>query len=157
MTMKKLTCFVLAILMVFAMSITTFANENNESLSQNYHVSTVNPLDQVATYGTSQPTTAWNVMTQGVYSFSGQAQYSKLYLSNLLYGTTNFKASVTNKSASNTLTVNPHDSTILTPLKVAPNSYEVRQYVLQDGKTYFLLSFNAPSYFSGSVSEWLYP
>lgn len=160
--MKKIISFALAIIMVFSLHISAFAAESSaefsEDMSQNYHVSTVNPLDQIMTYGTSHPTTAWNVVTQGPYFFSGQAAYSTLYLSNLLHGTVYFQAYVTNKSSSNTLTVNPHDSTDLRPFTVAPNSSTnpLKRYVLQSGKQYFLLSFNAPSYFSGSVGEWIY-
>lgn len=158
--MKKLACLTLAILMMLSMSITAFAAENDaeteDRLSKNYHVSTVNPLNQISTYGTSQPTTAWDVVRQGPYSFSGQAQYSKLYLSNLLYGTSRFKVHVENKSASSTLTVNPHDSINLNPFDVSPNNTRVMKYELQHGKIYFLLSFNAPSNFSGTVYEWVY-
>lgn len=28
--------------------------------------------------------------------------------------------------------------------------------VIKEGKTYFMLSFEAPSHFNGTVSEWIY-
>lgn len=160
--MKRLMSFALVMMLILSLSITAFAKENNttfeEDFSQNYHVSTINPMDQVTTYGTSQPTTAWNVVTQGAYSFSGQASYSKLYLSNLLYGTSYFMAEVTNRSSTTYLTVNPHDSINLASFTLDPNETTdpPKCYQLQSGKRYFLLSFNAPSNFRGSVSEWIY-
>lgn len=156
--MEKLVCFTLAILLMFSLSITAFANENDVGIAdrENYHVSTVNPLDRITTYGTSSPTVAWNVVTQGPYDFRGNAEYSRLYLSYLLYGTTLFKAVVNNLSASRKLIVNPHDSTDQRSFEVAPSSYAIRKYVLEEGKTYFMLSFEAPSHFKGTVSEWIY-
>lgn len=158
--MKKLVCLFLSITVVLMLGTTAFAASGNmeaeNGYTQNYHVSFVNPMEQITARGTTYPTTAWNVVTQGVYTFSGNAQHSTLYLSYLLYGTTLFEATVTNKSAANDLTVNPHDSTDLMPFTVSKDSTVTKYYMLKDGKTYFLLSFNAPSYFSGSASEWVY-
>lgn len=160
--MKRLTTSIFTLILIFSLSITAFAAERNptimEDFSKNYHVSTINPMNQLSTYGTSQPTQAWNIVTQGVYTFSGQAAYSKLYLSYLLYGTSYFKVNVTNLSTTSYLTFNPHDSINLTPVTLSPNTTTdpLLHYQLQSGKRYFLLSFNAPSHFSGSVSEWVY-
>lgn len=113
-------------MMIFSLYISTSAAEADgrfsEDLSHNYHVSPINPLEQITTFGTDYPRVAWNVVTEGPYYFSGQAAFSRLYLSYLLYGTMYFEASVTNRSSNNELTVNPHDSTILRLFTVAPNS-----------------------------------
>ena len=120
--MKKIICLFLSIAMLFMLSITAFAAssdmEAETGYTQNYHVSFVNPMEQIAPHGTTYPTTAWNVVTQGAYTFTGNAQHSTLYLSYLLWGTTHFEAEITNESTTKVLKVNPHDSTNLLQWKI---------------------------------------
>lgn len=160
--MKKLFGLVLVMLMIFSLSIPVSAAETEEMLvedfSQNYNVSPISPWEQLTPYGVNPPTEAWNVMTQGTYHFHGQAAYSTLYLSKLLYGADFYQVNIHNISTSNTLTVNPMDGVPAKPVKIAPGVTTKPNLIFQQrlGANYFGLSFNAPSYFEGYVGYWPY-
>ena len=156
--MKKFLSLMLAIFMLASVSIPVFAAENEaeEDFSQNYNVTDVCPWEQIATYGVNPPTEGWNILTEGAYSFEGKASYSKLYLSKLIYGSSYYAVTVTNRSYSNVLTVNPHDAYPTASIEVDPRDDMYQRFMLKEGKTYFSLSFEAPSDFEGIVTEWIY-
>jgi hypothetical protein len=158
--MKRLLSLVLALLMLCCVSITAFATENNTSETEddprNYNVTTVCPWEQISTYGVNPPTEGWDIRTDGAYTFSGKASYSKLYLSKLIYGSTYYAVTVTNRSYSNVLTVNPHDVYPTASIDIDPREDMYQRFMLKEGKTYFSLSFEAPSDFEGIVTEWIY-
>lgn len=162
--MKKIASLLLCAVLFIASAIPCFATTISEdalpaeeNFSQNFHVSPVSPWDLPSPQGTDYPRNTWNVHTQGTYSFSGQASYSLLYLSYLIYGGDGYKVIVTNRSTSNTLTVNPHDSVPIAPFTVSPNTTTPeKKFMQKPGTSYFLLSFNAPSNFKGTVSENIY-
>ena len=160
--MKKLFGLVLVMLMIFSLSIPVSAAETEEMLaedfSQNYNVSPISPWEQLTPYGVNPPTEAWNVMTQGTYHFHGQAAYSTLYLSKLLYGADFYQVNIHNISTSNTLTVNPMDGVPARSVEIAPGVTTKPNLIFQQrlGANYFGLSFNAPSYFEGYVGYWPY-
>lgn len=160
--MKKVFFLFLCVVLIFSLSIPCFAAtvdgvSTEEDLSQNYNVSPICPWEQISTYGVNPPTEGWNICTQGAYYFSGQAAYSKLYLSKLLYGPYYYSVTVTNRSSTGALTVNPQDGIPVAPFTVAANStVSDRRFIQKDGTTYFCLSFNAPSNFEGFVAEWYY-
>lgn len=153
--MKKLVSLVFAIITILNLSIPCLAANVTEDFTGNYNVSPIAPWENISTRGTSSPTSAWNVLSQGPYEFSGKAAYSRLYLSKLIYGGQHFKATITNRSYTDDLTVNPHDSIVLTSYPIPTRSSDCRKFELAPGKQYFCLSFEAPSDFEGSVSEWV--
>lgn len=151
---RTLSIIVLALFLVTMLPINAFAAEN---FSGNRNVTTVCPWENLSTRGTSSPTTAWNVATQGALEFHGKASYSRLYLDRLLYGSQYFKATITNRSSTNALIVNPHDSVNLSPYTIPAGTIgHERTFMLASGKTYFCLSFEAPSDFAGQVEEYIY-
>lgn len=145
----------IAFMLIISLCVTPCFAEGNlgdNYIAPNFGVSTICPWETL-TRGTSSPTQAWNVATQGTYPFSGSASWSRLYLEYLIYGANSFTVVVTNLSSTQPLTVNPHDSQDLNSFTVAPGQTVTKVFVLQSGKQYFCLSFDAPSNFSGSVSE----
>ena len=51
----------------------------------------------------------------------------------------------------------PHDTTVLTNVEIpAGETKKDIRFTMQSGKTYFCLSFAAPSDFEGVVTEWIY-
>lgn len=153
--MKKLVSLVFAIITILNLSIPCLAANVTEDFTGNYNVSPIAPWENISTRGTSSPTSAWNVLSQGPYEFSGKAAYSRLYLSKLIYGGQHFMAEITNRSYTDDLTVNPHDSIARTPYSIPTRSPDCRTFELAPGKQYFCLSFEAPSDFEGSVSKWV--
>lgn len=156
--MKKVFCFGLAIILIFSMSIVAFAAENGgdftartEDLSHNYNVTTICPWEQVSTYGVNPPSEAWHIFDDGVYYFAGTASYSTLYLSKLIWGSNYYIMDVENRSYSNQLSVIPHDVIPTATITVAPRDSAYQKFMLKEGKTYFCLSFPAPSDFEGSI------
>lgn len=163
--MKKIVSFILSIVTVFALAIPCFAATVDsdssfpaEDFSQNYNVTPVSPWTNISTRGANPPTEGWNVNAQGPYHFSGKAAYSTLYLSKLLYGADYYTVIITNRSSSNTLTVNPQDGIPTDPFTVAPltTTTPAKRFMEKPGKTYFGLTFNAPSDFEGVVGEYTY-
>lgn len=154
--MKKLVSLVFAIITILNLSIPCLAANVTEDFTGNYNVSPIAPWENISTRGTSSPTSAWNVLSQGPYEFSGKAAYSTLYLSKLIYGGQHFEAKITNRSYTDDLEVNPHDSVSLTPFTI-PKGFEdyPRTFTLAPGKQYFCLSFEAPSDFRGKIYEWV--
>lgn len=64
---------------------------------------------------------------------------------------------ITTRSSSRVLTMTPHDTTVLTDVEIpAGETEEDIRFTMQSGKTYFCLSFAAPSDFEGVVTEWIY-
>lgn len=148
---RALSIIVLALFLVTMLPINAFAAEN---FSGNRNVTTVCPWENLSTRGTSSPTTAWNVVSQGPFEFQGKASYSRLYLNRLLYGDQYFKATITNRSSTNALVVNPHDSVNLSPYTIPAGTVNhEKSFMLASGKTYFCLSFEAPSDFQGQVAQ----
>ena len=55
------------------------------------------------------------------------------------------------------LIMTPHDTTVLTNVEIpAGETKKDIRFTMQSGKTYFCLSFAAPSDFEGVVTEWIY-
>ena len=158
--MKKFIALIFSVVLVFSLAIPSYAstsgNKYFEDFSGNYNVSPISPWEKIGTRGVNPPTEAWNISTQGAYSFKGNAAYSRLYLSKLIWGDQYFKVNITNY-ASTYLTVNPMDGVPVAPYSVAPYANpDVKYFTLRTGADYFCLSFDAPSNFSGTVSRWVY-
>ena len=153
--MKKLMALMMALFMLVSVSITAFATENGteetEDFSQNHNVTDVCPWEQITTYGVNPPTEGWDIFEDGVYEFSGKAAYSTLYLSYLIYGADCYIAEVTNRSYTDELKVVPHDVTPTATIPVAARDTLYEDFMLKAGKTYFCLSFLAPSDFEGTI------
>lgn len=106
--------------------------------------------------GTSVPTARWNINTEGKYSFSGSAAYSTLYLGYLIYGHDGYGTTVYNKSETNTLTVNAHGCISERSFTVDPLTSRLEKFTMFSASNNFYLSFNAPSYFSGTIGTYTY-
>ena len=158
--MKKVITLVLCLALAFSLATVCHADEMEETtVDANYHVSTVAPWDRVSPQGTSSPKDAWNIHNS-TYHFKGSSSGARLYLNYLLYGCTYYGIVVNNKSASNRLTVNPHDALPVAPFTVSPGStwrsadnYVFRQ---RSGAPYVCFSFDGPSYFDGYVYDYIY-
>ena len=76
----------------------------------------------------------------------------------LIYGADHYSVDVTNRSSSRKLIMTPHDTTVLTDVEIAAKLKQKKdiRFTMQSGKTYFCLSFAAPSDFEGVVTEWIY-
>ncbi len=163
--MKKIASLLLCAVLFIASAIPCFATTISEDalpaeedFSQNFHVSTVSPWDLPSPQGTDYPQVAWNLATQGPYEFAGKASYSRLYLSYLLYGTDAYTVDITNRSTSKVLTVTPHDVVPTSELTINPNTIVTGlKFAEKHDKTYFLLSFAAPSDFEGTVYGAIFP
>ena len=157
--MKKFFSIFLALVMLLAvMPVSTYADEaKTEDFSQNYNVTDVCPWDRITTHGVNPPTEGWDIRINGAYSFSGTASYSTLYLSKLIYGADQYSVTVRNRSSSRVLIMTPHDTTVLRNIEIpAGTMREDIRFTMQSGKTYFCLSFPAPSDFAGVVTQWIY-
>lgn len=157
--MKQFLFIFLALVMLLSvMPVSTYAAGNDTVVfSQNHNVSDVCPWERITTYGVNPPTVGWDIRINGAYSFSGTASYSRLYLSKLIYGADHYSVDVTNRSSSRELIMTPHDTTVLTDVEIpAGETKKDIRFTMQSGKTYFCLSFAAPSDFEGVVTEWIY-
>lgn len=156
--MKKMLTLILSFVIVLSLAVPCLATSVDtdtsgiapEDFSYNFHVSTVNPLESIQTRGTTNPTKAWNIQSNGPYYFRGKAAYSRLYLDYLITGSHYFSAHVKN-NANTTLTINPHDSVDTHPIPLTAKNEDDYYFMLREGKIYFLLSFEAPSDFEGNV------
>lgn len=158
--MKRFLTLIFVFIMLISLSITAFAAGNDptksEDFSHNYNVTTECPWDRVSTYGVNPPTEGWDVSTQGVYTFSGKASYSTLYLSKLIYGSAYYAVSITNRSLTNILKVTPHDVIPTADFEVAADDDFYDEFEQKPGTTYFSLTFYAPSDFEGSIGKCAY-
>ncbi|CAK7000613.1 hypothetical protein KQI38_05685 [Tissierella carlieri] len=92
--MKKSFFISLLILCLLVANTVVFATENKTNVG----LSTIKPYEsEITISGTKVPTSTWNIATEGIYEFAGQAAYETLYTEYLITGKTSYDISVYNK------------------------------------------------------------
>lgn len=100
--MKKFTKKILAFCVLVAMSISmmtmTVSAEGKviHQLSEKPPISASNP-GEISTYDWMVPTRTWNLSTEGIYFFDGNANKTPLYTNYLFTGTTQIDITVNNR------------------------------------------------------------
>lgn len=157
--MKKTFSIFLALIMIFSLAAPCAALEQHgETDWDGFNVSPFDPMNQANPFGVDAPTTSYNLHTNGLYSFHGNAQWSRLWLSKYLYGCTRYSVYINNKS-SETLKftvrgIRGGDQTLYLP----GNTDSVTHFG-SNGLTFntnttgtlFCITFEAPSNFEGWV------
>lgn len=155
--MKKIVSVVLAVATIFCLVVPCSASTISAPDWSGFNVSTVNPFDslnQASPYGTSAPTTSYNLHTNRQYSFYGKASWSMLWLSKYLYGCTKYGVYINNKSSSN-LTITARGVSGGDITKVIPANTDTTDkplyFTTPSTDTLFCITFDAPSDFEGWV------
>lgn len=76
--MKKILSMVLALSILFSFAVPCSASAISDNDWDGVNVSPVNPFERPDPFGTSAPDTSYNLHTNGVYSFHGSADWSRL-------------------------------------------------------------------------------
>lgn len=159
--MKKTLSVILALAIFFSLAIPCSATTISDDDWSGSNVSTSNPLEimnQLVPFGTSPPTTSYNLHTNAVYSFHGNASWSRLWLSKYMYGCLRYGLYINNKSSS-TLTftvrgISGGDREFTLPGNTDTAAYyntSDTTFSVDSTSTLFCISFEAPSNFEGWV------
>lgn len=157
--MKKALSAILALTFVFSLAIPCSAHTVSGLDWSGSNVSNVDPLDIIVPFGTEAPKDGYNLHTNALYSFSGKASWSTLWLNKNLYGCTKYSVYINNKS-SQTLTFTIRGISGGDRTMTLPGNTDTVAYYGDSGMTFntnststlFCISFNAPSNFEGWVS-----
>lgn len=157
--MKKILTISLVMAMILSLAIPCSANTISDWSGIN--VSPISPfelMNQVIPYGTSAPTTAYNLHQNTQYSFHGTASWSTLWLSQYMFGCMKYGVYINNKSSEplkfTVRGISGGDKTFTLPGNTDTASYfdfDEMQFAVNTTDTLFCISFKAPSNFEGWV------
>ena len=160
--MKKYLSFMLALTMVFCMTVPYSVTAVTELDWSGENVSPFDPLDllnQAVPFGTSSPTTTYDLHTNALYSFHGNAISSRLWLNQYMIGCLKYGVSVTNTSSQNKLKftvrgISGGDQSFTLPPNTSTEEYFGDDAMFFDAasrNTLICISFEAPSAFQGWI------
>ena len=160
--MKKTLSIIMALVMVFSLAAPCAAVEQSgETDWGGFNISDVCPferMNQPTPFGVDAPTTSYDLHANALYSFHGNASWSRLWLSKYLYGCTRYSVYINNKSSEKLVFtvrgISGGDQQFTLPGNTDTVAYfgsNGMTFSTNNVKTLFCISFEAPSNFEGWV------
>lgn len=119
------------------------------AMDKNYGVSPIEPTPGVETRSISKPRDIWDISSQGIYNFGGEASNSTLYTNYKFKGKTSYTITINNNHGSKTLSVRCIGAKGSVKVK-AGKTGTIKISGIKADKTFYI-SFSAPSNFDGTV------